>query len=739
MSFSAVTCLTYTGTTPLGGVVNIYSDVDSFTTPVQSEINLSSITGNECPYYIEVPDGTSQIRIMDIATGCYCDTPVQSNNLCVTCDLDFNSYSASTVGRIVAGNLTGTCESNITDYRIYWYETGDTTNPVYISGKGTEFTPYSFTHPLTGSSSIFAQAGTYFPVIDKIKLSGLTFSQTGGTGNIPAELECFDLTKVTVDAFTCSNGNTSDDSRYSHRVRFFSATPDSEPLPLESTFLFTGVTDYFVWKFCGFSVEDRLRLTYSGSAYSQEILLEDIIIGSNTPQNIFSYSSVPKSARTSNSSTFLKKVTCLTGLTRNPGDTLRLEVIPNQSFNETIWDFYFSCFNGPFEQETCQSGNTSSKIVLNSVNVSTGDCNTSNVTFTVSGCSRTADDFSQYIVNDSNGCGLGSSTLWCSTSAYGNVGPNFSFQLNRLVGNTFSTRSVGSVCAPSSTNTISFMKYVSGGTLGVIDMSFSDVSDFNAYYDSYLLLSTGSTAGSPSFGPWSGTPYDNTDPRYYRFYFLTIPKNIGSSVCGTDIFGSQSYYIHPSTQVITGTSGSNYTLRITMPTISKGITSTCGYESQLANYVSTVNDSALSTSNNFTGTTTSGSRYIFPFHANNILLSGITTTSGGTSFGIIHVPKYLNETIVYTGSTPTIVPSLTSTTFNFSLNDWTLQFSSLGNSYYSRFTYYYSVFATNPSDLRDFSIYTRTFSGVTSSPDILIYSYTGATSSYTYDSTYFII
>ena len=80
MPFSAVTCLSYTGTTSLGGVLNLYSDTDSYTTAFQTNINLSAITGNECPYYINnVPDGTTQIRIFDNGTGCYCDIPIQSN------------------------------------------------------------------------------------------------------------------------------------------------------------------------------------------------------------------------------------------------------------------------------------------------------------------------------------------------------------------------------------------------------------------------------------------------------------------------------------------------------------------------------------------------------------------------------------------------------------------------------------------------------------------------------------
>lgn len=756
MSFSAVTCLSYTGATPLGGVLNLYSDVDSFTTAFQTNINLSAITGNECPYYISnVPDGTNQIRIFDIGTGCYCDIPIQSNDLCVTCDLEFNAYSASTVGRIVAGNLTGSCEANITDYRIFWYETGDTTNPVYITGKGTEFTPYSFTHPLTGTSAIFAEAGTYVPVIDKIKLSGLTFSQTGGTGNIPAELECFTSTTVTIDAFTCDNGGgSSDDVNYEHRVNFLSASVGTTPQSLTGTFLFTGITDYFAWKFKGFAVNDRLKLTYIGSSYSEEILIEDITIGSNLTASDFSLTKFPKSADTHSSNVYLKKVMCLTGITRNVGDSLRIEVIPNQFNNETNWDFYFTCLNS-FNQDTCILNNFPYKISASTITTITGSCNSNLISFKLSGCNRNSDDFSKYIAIDSDVAVMISSPPYYDSNTYSSSSNgiiNNSFFGLKVNSNTASTNIVNpnppNVCDVSSTGTIIFKKYVSGSTIGIIDIEFSDISDFNTYYNSYLMAITGSTTYPSGIcvsasGPWSGTPSDPTDVRYYRYLNMSIPSNTGTSICGSDGSYPIVYYIHTGTEVTTGTTGSNYTLRFTMPTIIDGLTydPNCSVQGTIQNnIINIINNQSTGTTNNYTGTTTVSSKYTYPIHGRTELCSGTTSNLSGTARSDIYTPKYINETITYTGSTPTLVPSLSAKTFNFDTTGFTFQNVSNNNGYYQRYNYYYLVTLNNLSDFRDFQIYSAGITGATIGSYNLIYSYTGSTSAYTiHDSSYFII
>jgi hypothetical protein len=745
MPFSAVTCLSYTGTTSLGGVLNLYSDTDSYTTAFQTNINLSAITGNECPYYINnVPDGTTQIRIFDNVTGCYCDIPIESNNLCVSCDLDFNAYSASTVGRIIAGNLTGSCDPSITDYRIYWYNTGDTTTPIFTSGFGTEYQPYSFTHPLIGSSAIFAPAGTYIPIIDKIKLSGLTFSQTGGTGNIPAELDCFTATTVTVDYFTCDNGGTSsDDPNYEHRVQFSGASAGVTPQALFSDFLFTATTNYFAWKFCGFAVEDRLRLTYSGSAYSEPIIIEDMVVGTNLPTSNFSLNLIPKSADTRISNLYIKKVSCLTGLTRNINDTLRLEVIPNSGNTQTNWDFYFQCLN-TFNQNPCIISNSPYKISASTITSITGSCNTNNIKYFVSGCTMDSDDFSRYTVND-NFYSILDGTFYLNNNTYtsSNLTQIFTgnLSINSPIFLSSSFKSTPVTCDIVNTDIIEYKKYVSGGTIGIIDMTFNNISNLNHYYNSYLSVISGNTTFigpcTSSSGNWSGTPTNPSDIRYYRYFSIGIPNSTGSTNCG-DGTTTLTYDIHPSSVVTTGTSGPDYTMRLTMPTVVNNITDPC-ITTGTQGYVGIINSSSTGTSNNFTGTTLTGSKYVDPFYRFMFSCSGTSSLSATTSNGFVSYPRYLNETITYTGSTPTLVNSLSAQTFDFSYPRFTETTQSLNLSWYTRYQFYYTTVLNNPSDFRDFEIYANSFTGGTTGTDSLIYSYTGATATSTiHQPSYFI-
>jgi hypothetical protein len=742
MPFSAVTCLSYTGTTTLGGVLELYSDVDGYTTPFQTNINLSAITGNQCPYYIgNIPDGTTLVKLRDVLTNCCAELSFTSNDLCTTANLDFNIYSGSTVGRIVAGNLTGVTNSAITDYRIYWYNTGDTTTPIFTSGKGTEYQPYSFTHPLTGSSAIFAPAGTYVPVIDKIKLSGLTFSQTGGTGLIPAELDCFDSTTVFVDYFKCDNGTSSNDPNYKHRVNFLSAGAGITPQPLYSDFLFTGTTNYFAWKFCGFSVEDRLRLTYYGSAYTTPIVIEDIIIGSNLSQSNFNINVTPKSAAPWFNTTYIKKVTCLTGLTRNVNDYVRMEVIPNTANTQTNWDFYFTCLD-TFNQNTCIQSNNPYKIIKSTITSQTGTCNSSSVSFQVSGCSKNnVDDFTKYLVNELSTNPLLKDTSYGerpSPATFSNtnvIGVSASMNLNRSNITSYILKSNQPVCSTPSTNIITFKKYVSGGTQGVIDMEFNNINDFNAYYNSYYNTFSSFPTSTCGGGVFSGTPFNSNDIRYYRFAILCVPNSTGMTVCG-DGTGQLNYYIHPSTVVTTGITGPNYTLRFTMPTITKTIvTDPCG-----ADYTNTVinniNPSSTATTNNYTGTTLTGSRYVDPFAYGVASCSANTSTTAVTASAFLDIPKYFNETIPYTGSPATFVPSLSAKTFNFNSGVFNLNNNNPARNlqYYRVITYDYTFYLTNPLDIRDYSIYYN--SGLTQT---LIYSYTGATSASTVHQPSFFI
>ena len=68
MSLSVSICIT-AGTSSLN-IVNIYSNVDSYTTPVQQNVPISSLIAPNCPYILTVPDNTTSIKIFDEVTRC---------------------------------------------------------------------------------------------------------------------------------------------------------------------------------------------------------------------------------------------------------------------------------------------------------------------------------------------------------------------------------------------------------------------------------------------------------------------------------------------------------------------------------------------------------------------------------------------------------------------------------------------------------------------------------------------
>lgn len=84
MSFSASTCLSHIGLTPLGPTINVYSDYNSYGTLITT-VPTSDITGGNCPYVFEVPDGTTNVKLYDPTSECFCIIPVY--------DCDFSGYA----------------------------------------------------------------------------------------------------------------------------------------------------------------------------------------------------------------------------------------------------------------------------------------------------------------------------------------------------------------------------------------------------------------------------------------------------------------------------------------------------------------------------------------------------------------------------------------------------------------------------------------------------------------------
>ena len=215
---TAQTCITnpgnatsfniYTATT--GGPFGIF----------QTGVPVASLTTN-CPYFMVLEPGTTQIQFID-NFGCSVSGNVSSSTVCDNCELGFESLQDPNLpGKIFCGELTGTCEP-MTDYRIYWYGPDSTTNVAFTSGFGSAFLPYTYTHPfvptppITYSGITGVTGGTYLPVIDKVKISGITYSQTGFTSAVTTCLECIDpiyVQQCECIAWTNWTGYTSGNSR----------------------------------------------------------------------------------------------------------------------------------------------------------------------------------------------------------------------------------------------------------------------------------------------------------------------------------------------------------------------------------------------------------------------------------------------------------------------------------------------------------------------------------------------
>lgn len=215
---SAQTCLTNPGN---GTSFDIYTASTGPFGIYQTGVPVVSLTTN-CPYIMVLEPGTTQLLFVD-NFGCTVSASISSSTVCDNCDLGFDSIQDPDLpGKIYAGNLTGTCQP-MTDYRIYWYGPDSTTNLAFTSGFGSAFLPYTYTHPFvptppTGYSGITGvTGGTYIPVIDKVKISGITYSQTGFTSAVTACLDsCIDpifVEQCECIAWATMTGYTSGNSR----------------------------------------------------------------------------------------------------------------------------------------------------------------------------------------------------------------------------------------------------------------------------------------------------------------------------------------------------------------------------------------------------------------------------------------------------------------------------------------------------------------------------------------------
>jgi uncharacterized delta-60 repeat protein len=674
-------CLTNLGSLNLTSNVNIYSNVDGFTTPIYTNLPVTNLYGSNCSFTATVPDGTTILEIVDPILNCSTQINVVSSDFCADCNLRFDVFSSNTVSQIVAGLLIDDCSgSTITDYVIDWYGPNSTTNVQYTSGYGTEFTGFSFTHPLTGTQAIFAQSGSFFPQVRFIKINGIVYSQAGGAGSVLADINtCLSANTINVSPFDCTNG-VSSKPQYTHEVNFSAQANGIPPIALDATFELSSTTKYFWFAFKSFEIPDTLTLTFSGSAYSDPIVIESIKTGTgyelqNPPfaNATFLPSVVTKSAATW-SQGYIAKVLCLTGLTINNGDKITINITPNQNNFETDWSLFFNGCSTSFDCDHCFANtNPSFKLSGSTIQMVTGDCNTRQIKYALSGCSDAyfqTDFFNGYFFGNTSQLGDFSNpyTIWTSPgigsltpSGIGQVNgtPNFAlFNTNCYRFPDCDNFSCIPFCSTSNNNYIRYVKNNSGvGGTGRFEMYFSDVNDFNFYYNKIT--------SAINFLLNQCDPLYVNDPsksEYFKYFVLKIPINVSGNVeCGDGNI-PKDFLFHITTQITTGFT-SYYELKLTMPTIVSLVPPlNCSSCKANCDFVaSIINSSSTGVTNIYDFVTNRGSRYANPIEKWYVT-KNITSQFENTIQWYLYVPRYINETYMYSGTPLTLIPSLTAQT-----------------------------------------------------------------------------
>lgn len=719
MSFLTSICVSDIGSIPQNGLVNIFTDSDNYTTPIQTNVAISAMTGNNCPYYLSVPSGTTQIHVDYGNSGRIC---LDVFDPCTSCNLGFSNYLTGNTATISVGVLTGSC-ATITDYVINWYGPDeniyDPANPdqniVFTSGAGSTL-PWQVSHPLNEP----VLPGFYQPVISQVIINGTTYSLTGGTGTVESNLNCL-YPSVVISAWTCDNGNLVND-KYTHEISYSAmgglVAPPTKQIRLD----LKPTTKFLPFYFNAYTIPDTLKMVYYGTAYTEPIILEYVKQGYDNPTWAdFSIWTTPKITRDP-----ITKIISLTGLTRSNNDYVVFEIIPNNVNYNTDFILKTTCLEN-VDCNTCVSiykdNNNRVKIFEDSITGFTyvTNCGFRLKTFKISGCTR--EDFVNHNFFDY--------TYWWGYPL--EYGTNISYI------NNISFQSLQTYCYDGlpyytfynpcrlipGTGTITTNKTTVNGE-GLLSITFTDYADLERFYNSYLTASA----------YFATPPYDPTDISYYKFFTIDLSTASGNVNCGDNTW-KQRYNIHQSSTVVTGTTQTGWIMQLSMPQItfqltSSGSCSNCNFWDG----VTKINSDSLSP--DYTTTSNVGACYETPVSMVDALGVSSWEYYSAPIIDYLGTYNYFTETLPYTGTTGfTFVQSLSSDTCNWASSIRGNNFLN-PNGIAAKYIYQFRAELINPySDINDVSIYVTPLSGYSPLNEILIYTYSAGTRQYI-DTNYII-
>jgi hypothetical protein len=211
-----------------------------------------------------------------------------------------------------------------------------------------------------------------------------------------------------------------------------------------------------------------------------------------------------------------------------------------------------------------------------------------------------------------------------------------------------------------------------------------------------------------------------------------------------------TYYFHASSVLTTGTTGPSYTIELTMPTIVNNYPNpSC---SNCFAFTNNIYDNVNSSSTGTTGygqilnsQTNNGSKYNGCTDTYIFCCPDFTSQLGNTFSSLWALPKYCNETYMYSGSPLTLIPSLSAETCDFTgraylspLDPSNYNPTNNGGSYV-KYLANYQVITTDSNDIQNnYSIQTQTnVNGIPTGAYFDIYTVVGGVVTYS-DPTYII-
>lgn len=626
-------------------------------------------------FLYEVPKPTATPTPTPTNTPTPTPTPV-GPDICPECNFGLSNIT-NVPSRVSVGEMTGTC-ANITDYLIEWYGPDSNTKLAFTSGFGSQF-EYDQKHPMTGDKAYPVLPGTYKPKLVKVIVGDKKYSSTPQNGFETAQIDC--LTTIKVDPYTCSNGNPN--NVYSHTIKYIGESSKGSPGPAVIRLNLETVNNkYLALNFNTEQVYDTLTIKYyRKNDISNPFIIENISVGQDIDTTDLTPNVYNKKYKTSIFVPTFSKVLSFENIpNRSNDDYLEYIITPNPKNSQTTYTLDFKCLTS-FSQNICYDS-VPIKIIKNTV---TGKitkptsaisecCPNPDTNFTcnldpelaLSSCTynqyQTSDVF-RYLTKTQSQFFLQPSGS-TDSNFYG-IPNGLGWNFNTTNGCFYGVQKFNApVCRPVGNGTITVEKSNTGvnGT-GILKMTFTNKSDFDAYYDDYL------NSKNNSFGV-SNNP---SNPEYYRFFTIIIPNLGENNNCGDG--NRVSFDIHTSSQVTFNSTTSPYTLQFTMPTITNqipqlGCPCNCCRDIVINPVVNTVNGQSTGTSNVQIIKTNKSSSFVNPIYyvRGYNLISPVTAF---TMYSTLSILKYSYQTYVFSKDATTLLPTYSATSApmsNFNLS-----------------------------------------------------------------------